>query len=147
MPEYHEIKVFKIHKEEPVDIIYIHDDFFCYISEKYPSLSKFMGRIPVFYPGNLEYPGDLSKFQQRKPPERGISLYGISILNSSTFDELLQLTNQLQDAAENLDDETLQEFDYSFTKEETIDNLKKLVSILENIIANKKEYILTWEGI
>lgn len=147
MSEHHEIKVFNIRKDELIDTIYIHDDFFGYLGEKYRSLSELMDNIPVFYPTSSEYPFHLDEFQERKPTKRGISLWGINILNSSTFEKLLHITNGLKDSAENLDDEILNKFDYSFTKEETIYNLKKLSTILENISLNKNEYILVWEGI
>lgn len=154
MTEFHEIKIINTQRNKIIDTIYIHDDFFGYLGEKHPHQAELISNIPVFYPNSIDFDhlsvqdlNYLEKFNKKKATQKGISIAGISFINSFSFEELLDITNQLKHIAGNLDDYTLNKFDNKFTKDETISNLEKLSTILKNISLNKTEYILMWEGI
>lgn len=152
MTEFHEIKIINTQKSKIIDTIYIHDDFFGYLGEK--DQTELISNIPVFYPNDIDFDhlsvqdlNYLEKFNKKKATQKGISIAGISIINSFSFEELLDITNQLKHIAGELDDYTLNEFNNKFTKEEIVSNLEKLATILKNISLNKTEYVLLWEGI
>ena len=152
MSQLHEIKIVNVHEGKIIDIIYIHDDFWGYVGER--NKTVLIENIPVFYPSSVDldglYQGELTyldTFSERKPIKKGISITGINIINSFSFDNLLDVINELKYIANGLDDYELIEFDSEFTKNKTINNLEKLSTILKNIIPSKKDYIILWEGI
>lgn len=49
MSEYHEFKVINLSKNELIETIYIHDDFFSYLWETQPLQHELINNIPVFY--------------------------------------------------------------------------------------------------
>ncbi|MCE4048649.1 hypothetical protein [Bacillus sp. Au-Bac7] len=154
MTDFHEIKVLHTTKNKIIDIIYIHDDFLCYVGEAHPRQTELISTIPVFYPDSKEFEqlavNDLNfvnKFHNKIATEKGIALAGICIITASSFKILADITNQLIAIARNLDEYTLLHFDNTFTKDESISNLSKLSTILKNISLYHTEYILLWEGI
>lgn len=146
MSQNHEIKVIYLPKNELIETIFIHDDFFCYLWETQPLQHELINKFPVFYPDEIDLE-NLNKFQNMKPAKKGIGFTGINILNSSFFEELLSNSIKWKNLMEELDDYTLYESNYEFIKEDLTCNFEKLITLLKNISLNKTEYILLWEGI
>lgn len=146
MSQYHEIKVIYLPKNEIIEFINIHDDFFCYIGVTQPFQYELIENFPVFYPDEKDLE-NLERYQYKNPTNKGISLTGINVLNSTSFEELLLITVKWRQTLEDLDDYTVNKLDYEFTLDELTSNIKKLLTFLKNESLNKADYILLWEGI
>lgn len=146
MSQCHVIKVIYLPKNELVETINIHDDFFCYLGDTQPIQYELINHFPVFYPGEKDLE-NLEIFQYKNPTNKGISLTGISVLNSTSFEELLLISVKWRQSIEDLDDYTVNNLDYEFTIDELRSNIEKLITFLKNKSLNKTDYILQWEGI
>ncbi len=146
MSEYHEIKVIEVTKNELIDTIYIHDDFFGYLWEKEPHQHKLLNNIPVFYPNETDLV-HLDKFQDRGKSNKGIDLTGINVLNSTSFEELVSISIKWGYTIRNWDVYSISKLDYEFSKDEVLSNIEKLSIIFRKLSLDKNKYILLWEGI
>ena len=146
MSQYHEIKVIYLPENEVVETINIHDDFFCYLGDSHPVQYELIDNFPVFYPDEKDLE-NLERFQHKKPTNKGISLTGINVLNSTSFEELLLISVKWIQLIENLNDRTVSNLDYEFTIDSLTSNIEKLISILKTKALNKTDYLLLWEGI
>lgn len=167
MAQFHEIQLVNIDTNEIIEKLVINDDFLDYVGQESVEAFELLDRIPVLFP----YQGDvhnLKTFKTMTPSKKGICIASTNILNQYSFQDFSYLVKFWRKLVLKLEGDFYFKQNYSFTEEELhklttqemkemtkhrinknelIESINKLSTIIDDLSIDNESYIIVWEGI
>lgn len=144
MPDYYEINIHNLETDEYSETIYLNDEFFYYLYEFHPYEKELYYSIPVMGPDDFDF-NDYKKELNKFPPYKGIFTTSLNYLNNYGIKELIKNVELWIPIVENIDAKKVQDFDIE--KEPLLNELKKLLEMLNEIPADNSKYLILWAGL